>query len=59
MKKPHRELTVWQKIVDFIVHIYGLTEKFPKSELYSLTSQLEGLQYPLPQTLPKEQPESH
>jgi four helix bundle protein len=40
MKKPHRELTVWQKSVDFIIHVYELTEKFPKSELYSLTSQL-------------------
>jgi len=40
MKKPHRELTVWQKSVDFIIHVYELTKKFPKSEMYSLTSQL-------------------
>jgi four helix bundle protein len=40
MKKPHRELTVWQKSVDFIINVYELTEKFPKSELYGLTTQL-------------------
>ena len=40
MKKPHRELTVWQKSVDFTTHIYRLTEKFPKSEIYGLTSQM-------------------
>jgi four helix bundle protein len=40
MKKPHRELTVWQKSVDFTTHIYKLTEKFPKSEIYGLTSQM-------------------
>ena len=40
MKKPHRELTVWQKSVDFIIHVYDLTKKFPKSEMYSLTTQL-------------------
>ena len=40
MRKPHRELTVWQKSVDFIIHVYDLTKKFPKSEMYSLTTQL-------------------
>jgi four helix bundle protein len=40
MKKPHRELTVWQKSVDFTTHIYRLTEKFPKAEIYGLTSQM-------------------
>lgn len=40
MKKPHRELTVWQKSVDFVINVYELTKKFPKSEMYGLTNQM-------------------
>ena len=30
----------WQKSMDFAVRIYELTRRFPKEELYALTSQL-------------------
>jgi four helix bundle protein len=33
------KLNVYQKSVDFIDFVYGLTDKFPKSEIYNLTSQ--------------------
>ncbi len=36
----YKDLTVWRKSIDLILEIYKLTEKFPKSELYSLTSQM-------------------
>lgn len=35
-----RDLIVWQKSRDLAVSIYKLTEKFPNSELYGLTSQM-------------------
>ncbi|MDO8500033.1 MAG: four helix bundle protein [bacterium] len=35
-----RELIVWQKSRDLAVAIYKLTENFPKSEIYGLTSQM-------------------
>lgn len=38
--KSFKELIVWQKARDLAVEIYKLTEKFPKSELYGLTSQM-------------------
>jgi four helix bundle protein len=40
MPASHRELTVWQKAMDVAVQVYHLTERFPRSELYRLTSQV-------------------
>ena len=38
--KSFKDLIVWQKSRDLAVIIYKLTEKFPKTELYGLTSQM-------------------
>jgi four helix bundle protein len=38
--QDYRELKVWQKAVDLTVLIYKLTQAFPKSELYGLSSQM-------------------
>jgi len=38
--KSFKDLIVWQKSRDLAVAVYGLTEQFPKSELYGLTSQM-------------------
>lgn len=38
--KSFKDLIVWQKSRDLAVAIYKLTEHFPKSELYGLTSQM-------------------
>ncbi len=35
-----RDLIVWQKSVDLVILVYKLTENFPKSELFGLTSQM-------------------
>lgn len=37
--KNFNELTVWQKAHQFVVKTYILTQKFPKEEMYGLTSQ--------------------
>lgn len=36
----YKDLIVWQKSMDLVVAIYGLTELFPKTEIYGLTSQM-------------------
>ena len=36
----YTELVAWQKAVDFVVEVYRVSEDFPRSELYGLTSQL-------------------
>jgi four helix bundle protein len=38
-EKPHRKLIVWQKSVDFSVLVYKITEQFPSSEKFGITSQ--------------------
>lgn len=38
--KSFKDLLVWQKSRDLAVIIYQLTDQFPKSELYGLTSQM-------------------
>jgi four helix bundle protein len=35
------KLQVWQKSIDFGANVHGLTQKFPKEELYILTSQIK------------------
>ena len=38
--KSYRDLVVWQKAMDLVVHVYRLTEHFPKVETYRLIDQL-------------------
>ena len=38
--KDHRDLDVWKKSIDLVVEVYEFTRKFPKEELYGLTSQI-------------------
>ena len=40
MTESYRELKVWQRAIEMTVALYKLTEKFPKAEIYGLTSQL-------------------
>jgi four helix bundle protein len=39
--KSYRDLRVWQLALDFVVEIYAITDKLPKSEKYGLISQLQ------------------
>lgn len=38
--KSYRDLVVWQRAMEVAVEVYRLTENFPKSEQYGLTSQM-------------------
>ena len=37
----YKELNVWQKSIGLVIAIYKLTERFPKAELFGLTSQMK------------------
>jgi four helix bundle protein len=39
MQQNYKNLIVWQKSMDLVVAVYELTDKYPASELYGLTSQ--------------------
>ena len=40
MAQDFKELVVWQKAIEVTIAVYTLTQKFPKDELYGLTSQM-------------------
>jgi hypothetical protein len=40
MLKNYKDLKVWQKLYELYLEIYRITAKFPKEELYGLTSQI-------------------
>jgi four helix bundle protein len=40
MANSYRDLKVWQRSIDLAERIYRLTEQFPASEIYGLTSQM-------------------
>ncbi len=40
IKLPFKKLQIWKKSVDLSLEIYSITRKFPKDELYGLTSQV-------------------
>ncbi|MFA4975594.1 MAG: four helix bundle protein [Candidatus Paceibacterota bacterium] len=40
MVHSYKELIVWQRSIELVVNIYELTEKFPREEIYGLTSQI-------------------
>src|SRR6266705_115055 len=37
--KTFEDLIVWQKAHQFVLNVYSYTQKFPKEEIYALTSQ--------------------
>ena len=49
--KSHKELVVWQKSMDLVVLIYELTSKFPKSELFGITSQMRRASVSIPSNI--------
>lgn len=40
-KEPHKNLLAWQKGMDLVMEIYKITDLFPKTEVYSLMSQMK------------------
>jgi hypothetical protein len=38
MARSYKDLIAWQKAMELVVEIYKATEKFPREELYGITS---------------------
>jgi len=51
MGRSYRELIVWQKAMTFVTEIYRVTQDFPRSELYGLTSQLRRASVSVPSNI--------
>lgn len=51
MLTSYKDLTVWQKSVELVVAIYGLTKLFPKEELYGLVMQMRRAAVSIPSNI--------
>ena len=51
MVKTHKDLDVWKRGMNLVEQIYAETKKFPKEEMYSLTSQLRRASVSFPSNI--------
>ena len=49
--KTYRDLLVWQKSTNLVLNIYALTENFPQTEVYGLTSQMRRAAISIPSNI--------
>ena len=59
MIKSYRDLDVWQKAMDLVIECYRMTTKFPKSEIYGLSSQLQRASVSLPANIAERHQRQH
>ena len=50
-KKGYKDLIVRQKSMELVVLVYGLTDSFPESERYGLTSQIRRCAISIPSNI--------
>lgn len=51
MITSYKDLIVWQRAMELVKAIYKLTENFPKSEIYGLTSQMRRAAVSIPSNI--------
>ena len=49
--KSHHDLDVWKNSIDLVEDIYKLSSKFPKEEVYGLTSQIRRAAVSVPSNI--------
>ena len=49
--KFYKDLVAWQKAMDLVTEIYRVTLKFPKDELFGLTSQIRRAAVSIPSNI--------
>ena len=49
--KNYKELEVWQKAMELVVHVYRVSKNFPKEELFALTNQLRRAAVSIPSNI--------
>lgn len=47
----HKDLTVWKRSMELVLAVYTLTENFPKTEIYGLTSQMRRCAVSIPSNI--------
>ena len=51
MGKPHHNLEVWKRSLDFVTKIYKVTTKFPNEEKFGLVSQMRRAAVSIPSNI--------
>jgi four helix bundle protein len=51
MVRTHKDLDVWKRSIDFVTCVYEITNAFPKSELYGITSQIRRSAVSIPSNI--------
>lgn len=51
MIHSYRDLEVWKKSVELVVEIYQLAKKFPREEIYGLSSQIKRAAVSIPSNI--------
>ncbi|MDA1337570.1 MAG: four helix bundle protein [bacterium] len=49
--KSYKDLIVWQKAMELVSVVYRVTDKFPKVEMYGLTSQMRRSAISIPSNI--------
>jgi len=49
--KNHTDLDVWKRSMDFVEDIYRMSEKFPREEVYGLSSQIRRAAVSVPSNI--------
>jgi len=49
--KDYKDLKVWQKGIEIVDKIYSMTHRFPKDEIYGLTSQMRRASVSIPSNI--------
>ena len=51
LTKPHKNLEQWKKSIALVKDVYSLTEKFPRTEVHSLTDQMRRAAISVPSNI--------
>jgi four helix bundle protein len=51
MGHSYRDLVVWQKAIELVMLVYTLTKRFPKEEVFGLTSQIRRAAVSVPSNI--------
>jgi len=49
--QTYKDLIVWQKSMNLVIEVYSLTDKFPRTEVYGLVSQMRRCSVSIPSNI--------
>ena len=49
--KDYKELDVWKKSIEIVIHVYDIAKTFPREEMYVLTDQIKRAAVSIPSNI--------